>query len=389
MSLLIKSFVFVSNFLNHHQLPFCLEMVKLFNGGFYFIATEPIHEERLVMGYVDMNNLYPFVLKSYESSCAYNEAKNLCYNSDVVMIGSAPDDFIKKRIKEDKLTFKYTERIFKKGRWRILDPRVTLNLLLRHTQYFNKRVYLLSASAYAAGDFSMVGAYQRKCYKWGYFPKVTYASHEEIMAKKNNSKLAILWAGRFKKWKHPEKALIAAKYLFDNGINFRMTFIGGGEMEDYIKLLTTKYKLDTYVDFTGYQTPEVVRESMKKSDIFLFTSDYQEGWGAVLNEAMNSGCAVVCSNAIGSVPYLIKDNVNGMVYKNNDINDLKNKVLLLARDSEIRKKISINAYEAICDLWSPCVAAKRLLELSEALIYDDKVFRQYIDGPCAFIGKKM
>ena len=34
---------------------------------------------------------------------------------------------------------------------------------------------------------------------------------------------------------------------------------------------------------------------MEKADIFLFTSDRREGWGAVANEAMNSACALVVS----------------------------------------------------------------------------------------------
>ena len=33
---------FFSNFLNHHQLPFCQEMIKILNDDFIFIATEPI-----------------------------------------------------------------------------------------------------------------------------------------------------------------------------------------------------------------------------------------------------------------------------------------------------------------------------------------------------------
>ena len=32
---------------------------------------------------------------------------------------------------------------------------------------------------------------------------------------------------------------------------------------------------------------------MEQADIYLFTSDRNEGWGAVANEAMNSACAMV------------------------------------------------------------------------------------------------
>lgn len=61
--------------------------------------------------------------------------------------------------------------------------------------------------------------------------------------------------------------------------------------------------LNDYVTFTGPVQSDKVRGFMERAGIFLFTSDRQEGWGAVLNESMNSGCAVVASHAIGSVPF--------------------------------------------------------------------------------------
>lgn len=54
-----------------------------------------------------------------------------------------------------------------------------------------------------------------------------------------------------------------------------------------------------------------VREHMEDADIFLFTSDYNGGRGAVLNESMNSGCMVAASHAIGSVPFLLEDGKRG------------------------------------------------------------------------------
>ena len=53
---------------------------------------------------------------------------------------------------------------------------------------------------------------------------------------------------------------------------------------------------------------------MERADIYLATSDRQEGWGAVINEAMNSGCAVVADHMMGAVPYLISHEENGMIY---------------------------------------------------------------------------
>lgn len=82
---------FFSNFLNHHQLPFCLEMNKKANVEFRFVATEAIPEERLKLGYENMNSSYDFVIRAYESEEEYQRALALAYESDVVIIGSAPE----------------------------------------------------------------------------------------------------------------------------------------------------------------------------------------------------------------------------------------------------------------------------------------------------------
>ena len=99
---------FYSNFLTHHQLPFCLEMYKKYGEDFKFVSMEKINQERISLGYKDMDNDYPFVLKAYESKEKYNEATKLAVDSDIVIAGSTPtDDYIKERLKQDKITFRY------------------------------------------------------------------------------------------------------------------------------------------------------------------------------------------------------------------------------------------------------------------------------------------
>ena len=46
---------------------------------------------------------------------------------------------------------------------------------------------------------------------------------------------------------------------------------------------------------------------MEQANIFIISSTHEEGWGAVVNEAMNSGCVVIGSHAAGAVPFLIEN----------------------------------------------------------------------------------
>ena len=163
---------FFSNYLNHHQLPFCVAMRENPDVEFVFVATEPIEAERLAMGYEDMNSKYPFVVRSYESDEQMQRAREIADAWDIVISGSSPEEFLKRRLQENKVTFHYSERIYKRGLWQALSPKGQYSLRRIHSRYRNHRSYMLCASAYTAGDFRFVNAYPGKTFKWGYFPEV-------------------------------------------------------------------------------------------------------------------------------------------------------------------------------------------------------------------------
>ena len=59
--------VFISNYITHHQLPFCTEMVNRYGDDFKFISSIPIEQEKLDLGYADENCKYPFIVRAYEN----------------------------------------------------------------------------------------------------------------------------------------------------------------------------------------------------------------------------------------------------------------------------------------------------------------------------------
>ena len=162
---------FFSNYLNHHQLPFCLAMDRLTGGNFTFVATTPVPEVRLKLGYHDMNRQYPFVLTSYDSPENEQKAERLAMECDVAITGSAPEKYTAARMRENKLTFRYSERIYKDGLLRSLTVRHLCAMLRAHLRYCKKPLYLLCASAYTAHDYGVLGAYRNKTFRWGYFPE--------------------------------------------------------------------------------------------------------------------------------------------------------------------------------------------------------------------------
>lgn len=371
-------FTFVSNYLNHHQIPFCDKMQDLCEGDFHFIAIEPMANERMAMGW-QVDRQYVYEVKYWQSSSEKRLGERLIAESDVVVFGGgsyAP--LIADRIKKNKLTFLYSERIYRRGLWRVFSPRGQYYLRRDNTQYMKNKLYLLSAGAYVPMDFAMVQAYKHKSYKWGYFPQTYHYDLDELFAKKTG-KIEILWVSRFIPLKHPEKVLNLAKHLKKDGYEFHINMIGIGEMREEIDAQIQDIYLEKYISLLGSMKPHEVRQYMEEANIFLFTSDYQEGWGAVLNESMNSGCAVVASHAIGATPYLIKHGVNGLIYKDESQDDLYRQVKSLMDDRAMAKRLGANAYFTIIKTWNAENAARNLVKLAEALLNDQKT--PIVEGP--------
>lgn len=370
---------FFSNFLVHHQTPFCEAMVKRIGDGFRFVATEPTPKERLNMGYRNLENA-PYSLNAYRDEESRAEAMRLAEESDVVIIGSAPDTYIEKRLEQNKLTFRYSERLFKKFRWRF-DPRAWRLRYKKDTRYRNKKLCMLCASAYTAPDCRFIFAYPRKTFKWGYFPEITQKPFDELKSKKNGEAVRIIWVSRFIPLKHPEEVISLAKRLKEDGCNFSIEMIGVGELRGEYEDIIRNEGLDGRVTISGPFDPRQVLERMQNSDIFLFTSDKNEGWGAVMNEAMSSACATVACREIGSVPYLIQHGENGLIYNKHGKNSLYYNVKKLIEDRALREKLQRNAYNTIRDVWNAENAAERLLRLIECI--QNGTETGYTFGPCS------
>ncbi len=370
---------FFSNYLTHHQIPFCEEMSRLPDVQFTFISTMPMEEERSGGGW-ELDGRYPYELKAYADAESEREALRLAKVSDVVIIGSAPESYVQYRMAEGerKLTFRYSERIYKRGRWRVLSPRGAIQRIRTYFRYAKQPLYMLCASAYTAGDLAMLGSYLGKCFRWGYFPATEICDTQKLLREKEPATL--LWTARMIDWKHPEAAVRVARRLKQDGYDFRLDMIGSGEQEETVRRLIDQYGLSDRVHLLGTMKPEQVRQQMKKHAIFLFTSDQNEGWGAVLNEAMNSGCAVVANDRIGAVPFLMQDGQNGLVYEKGREEELYQKVKFLLDHPEEAARLGGNAYHTVTEKWSAAVAAERLHKVCQSLMAGEMLF--FPDGPC-------
>ena len=374
---------FFSNFISEHQIPFSNAMYKKTNGDYRFIATEPMSDLRKSQNFIDQTDTLGYVVKSYENESSYKEAMRIGLESDVVITGNAPDEFIIERIKQGKLTFRYGERYFKEGRWRILDPRVLIGCYNRDIKYRkNKNMYMLCCSAYAADDCRFIHSYPNRTYKWAYFTDVSTIPLSDIITmKRKNQRIKILWVSRFISLKHPEEVINLAKQLKEEQYSIEIEMVGIGELRKQYEKIAEELDLDDVLQFSGPFHQETVFEKMRNADIFLFTSDRQEGWGAVVNEAMTNACAVVACREIGSVPFLIEDCINGMIYDRRGKASLYDCVCRLIDDATFREELQQNAYKTMQEIWNADVASDRLLELISCIKTNKEI--KYLSGPCS------
>ena len=288
--------VYISTYLNHHNKPLCDELYKLTSGEFCYVATSRVSEWRRNMGFDNLSTEY---LLDYTVSKDRDNILNCILSADVVIVGaSEPYSLIAKRLKSGKLTFRSSERLFKTTSRYLKAPIYWLNC------FKTRFCHMLCNSAFTERDYTLLGFYKKRCYKWGYFTEVEFVKtsvlwESKVRKRVGDGVLSITWVGRLVDVKRPDVAIFALKKLHDLGYSFDFNIIGDGELSDQIKTLINSLQLTECVHMLGARTTYEVRNYMLNSEIHLFTSDRGEGWGAVLNEAMSCACAVVANSEIG------------------------------------------------------------------------------------------
>ena len=325
----------------------------------------------------------PYILTLNESESNRRNAFELISKADAMRVGGEPLELTKDRLLAKKLTFRSTERLFKIPLWN--KPDNYLSLHRSFYPFYNPNYRILCLSAFMANDMRYcLKSYKEKCYKFGYFTQIPQLDIEALIHNRRKDKLEIVWCARFIDWKHPEMPLLLAKKLIASGRpNFEIQMIGADTTELWHKTQEEiiRMHLSEHVKLTGGLPNTEVLKRMRESHVFIFTSDRCEGWGAVLNEAMGAGCACVASHEIGAVPFLLKNNENGLVFKSKSAESLFTKVALLYDNPALCEEYGEKAYNTITREWSAKTAAERLVLLSESILMGNEI--TFDAGPCS------
>lgn len=372
--------VFYSLVLNHHQACVADEFYKLLGGNYAFVETARCMDNK---GVTEDYAARPYLVRSWETKKAYEKAMTLALNAEVcVFSGFEALPFEKARMRKGLLSFDMGERMLKRGWLNLASTRIIKMVMAYHLGGWSKKpLYKLCCSAYAASDQYKLKTFQGKCYKWGYFTEVKEIKDERLKLKAFDESVCLMWCSRFLNWKHPEMAVKLAKRLKVDGYNFQLNMYGAGEMRPAMQKLVEDFGLADRVYLKGIVPNEQIQQAMTDHDIFLFTSDKKEGWGAVANEAMSNKCCLVGSDEIGAVPYLVKDGVNGIVFKSQSVDSLHQQVKYLLDHPAERRTMAEQGYQYMVRLWNPKHAAESLLTLIKDIQNGQVTSIQ--EGPCS------
>ncbi len=356
---------FISNYINHHQIPFCDACHSALGDGFRFVQTSPMEEERKNMGWNE-DEVPPYVIKAYEEP---ELAEKLFLEADVSLAGwSGREDLVERRMAAGRPTVRVSERLYREGQWKAVSPRGLIHKYKEHVRYRNSNIWLLAIGAYTASDFKLIHSYPGRIFRWGYFPRFEEYDRADVeKERKSRETVRILWAGRFLPLKHPDYAVSAVRRLLGEGMDVSLTMVGDGEYAEELKEECRKAGIGDRAEFTGFLSPEDTRKRMLGSDIFVFTSDHLEGWGAVVSEAMSAGLCVVAGSEAGGPAALIDHGENGLLYRGNDREDMYLKLRAVVRDRELRIRLGESAYSTMRDYWNAGHAADEFLKFCRAV----------------------
>lgn len=98
------------------------------------------------------------------------------------------------------------------------------------------------------------------------------------------------------------------------------------------------------VEFLGFRKD--IANLMASSEVFCLTSRI-EGFPMVLVEAMNARCCCISFDVCNGPSEIIEDNKSGLLVKNQDVEELKDKLRLVINCEELRRRLSSNTINSI------------------------------------------
>lgn len=165
---------------------------------------------------------------------------------------------------------------------------------------------------------------------WGYYVEPTKFDALQVQ-EANKTKphdIRVLWVGRLLNLKRVDTIVRAVGEhtnlkRVDNSLpNITLDIYGEGPEVCALKKIASKY--DGAIRFHPFVAMGDVRGLMRSHDVYILSSNEYEGWGAVVNEALEEGMKVLCSREAGAGATVLPDEC---LFDCGDVENLRRKLL--------------------------------------------------------------
>lgn len=153
-----------------------------------------------------------------------------------------------------------------------------------------------------------------------------------------------LYIGRLSK----EKGILNLIEAFSNIKDRRLYIAGDGPERERIESIIKEKNLKDRITLLGYINQEEVKEYLRKARFVVVPSIWYENCPYSVMETLAIGKPVIGANIAG-IPELVKDKVNGLLYKYDSISDLEVKMKRLYENPELAKQYGENAKKIAID----------------------------------------
>ncbi|MGE0132751.1 MAG: glycosyltransferase family 4 protein [Blastocatellales bacterium] len=158
-----------------------------------------------------------------------------------------------------------------------------------------------------------------------------------------DERLRLVIVGRIAPGKRQEDAVRAVSLLARRGLDVQLSIVGnhGNDYGAFLQRLTQELAIEDHVTFVGYTSDP--HSFVAESDLALVCSR-GESFGRVTVEAMKLGKPVVGAADAGTNE-LVRDGVNGLLYRFGDVEELSRCIESVYRNKDLRKKMGAAAKE--------------------------------------------
>ena len=170
---------------------------------------------------------------------------------------------------------------------------------------------------------------------------------EELRKKLGLSGTVLISAGRLVPWKGFDKLIEIMPEIIKEISDAKLYIIGSGPERKALELKVKSLKLQDKVILTNQLAHKDTLEYLKAGDVFVLNTGY-EGFSHFLLEAMAMEIPIITTN-VGGNPELIENGKNGILLEYNNKEELKKRIIELAKNETPKKELTEKAKQKVAE----------------------------------------